>query len=276
LEEIYEHSHEDARTSIRDGIVKAIHDWDLRYHGYDMLRWLSFAAARLRASDVIPDLVDILVRNREQLRDGNAEFFDVADDLLAVLAGFAPDPVIEKVFLALLFDDYISPRLTGLLALGVSMSNRRQFTKAFNRFVERKKLAPGFFDDAEIVRAYAQFMSPRGLVDEARNLQAAGQDYVYTVAGRLDLVDPEVMIGWDGGDAETARHGDVAEFDHRNQSHHLRIRYQAARLGIERRIIDRRKAGQTRARKPLPQSFGQLALDDIYQRAAAVGAGGEA
>jgi hypothetical protein len=276
LEEIYAQSHEDARTAIKDGIVKAIHDWDLRYHGYAMLRWLSFAAARLRASDVIPDLVDILVRNREQLRYGKGEFFDVADDLLAVMAGFAPDPVIEKVFLALLFDDHISPRLTGLLALGVSMSDRRKFAKAFNRFVERKKLAPGFFDDEEIVRAYAQFMSPRGLVNEARSLQAAGQDYVYTIAGKLDLVDPEVMVGWDGGDAETARHGDVAEFDQRNQAHHLGVRYHAARLGIERRIRDRQQAAKTRRRKPLPESFGQLALNDIYQRAAAIGAGGEA
>lgn len=277
LEEIYEQSHEDARATIKDGVVKAIHDWDLRYHGYEMLRWLSFAAARLRASDAMPDLVDILVRNREQLQHGEGEFFEVADDLLAVLAGFAPDEVIGKVFMALLFDDSIAPHLTGLLALGATMSDQRKFVKAFNRFVERKKFAPEeFFDDEEIVRAYAQFMSPRGLVNEARHLQLPGQEYVYTVAGQIALVEPEVMIGWDGGDAETARHGDLAEFDDSNQAQHLRVRYHAARLGIERRIRERRQTTKTTQRKPLPESFGQLALDDLYQRAAAIGAGGDA
>ncbi len=276
LEEIYEHSNEDARTTIRDGVVKAIHEWDLRYHGYDMLRWLSFAAARLRVSDAIPDLIDILVRNREQLRDEEGEFFGVADDLLAVLAGFATNPVIGKVFMALLFDDAIAPHLTGLLALGATTSNRQQFVKAFDRFVARKRLAPKFFDDDEIVRAYAELLTPLGLVNEARHLRLPGQEYVYTVAGKLALVDPEVMVGWDGGDAESARHGNVAEFDDSNQSLHLDARYQAAKLGIERRIRDRQQATRTRQRKPTPQSFGQLVLEDLYQRAAAVGAGGDA
>ena len=276
LEEIYEHSSEDGRTAIRDGVVKAIHEWDLRYHGYDILRWLSFAAARLRVSDAVPDLIDILVRNREQLRYSDGEFFEVADDLLAVLAGFATNPVIGKVFMALLFDDAIAPHLTGLLALGVTTSNRQQFVKAFDRFVARKKLAPEFFDDEEIVRAYAELLTPLGLVNEARHLRLAGQEYVYTVAGKMALVDPEMMIGWDGGDAESARHGNVAEFDDSNQSRHLDARYQAAKLGIERRIRDRRQVTRTRQRKPPPQSFGQFVLDDLYQRAAAVGASGDA
>jgi hypothetical protein len=252
LEAIFEHAGESVRSAMKDGVIKAIHEWDRRYHGYGVLQQLSNAAARLRASDAIHDLADFLMRNRTRL-ERDEDFFEVADSIIAVLAGFAPDPIIEKVFNALLFDDKVSPRLSGLLSIGLTMSNRKRFPAAFDRFIDRRKLDPTFFDDDQVVTEYAHFMGPRGLAEEARHLQLPAQQYLYSNLAKLRLVNPEVFIGWDGGEGH--RHGDLAGFDDREEPTHLTVRYDAERIGIEARVKRRRS-----------QTLGHAVLSDIAKR----------
>jgi hypothetical protein len=196
LEDLFAEATTDVREALKEGIVKAIREWvSDESHGYAVLTDLAWAAAMVRATDVIPHLKDFLLRHRHELADGESDFFDVADDIVSTLTGFAPDAHVARLFSILLYDDDVTPRLAALLALGIFITDESRFTECFERFALRRQEEPEYFKDRDIVWKFAKRIDPRELVPLARKQRrAVVQNYLLLTAVDLGLVPPGAAI----------------------------------------------------------------------------------
>ena len=190
LEALFADAPNDVRENLKEGIVKAVREWvSDESHGYAVLTDLAWAAAMLRATDVIPHLKDFLVRHRNELADGESDFFDVADDIVSALLGFTPDPEVARLFSLLLYDDTVTPRLSASLALGIFITDESRFVECFERFALRREEEPDYFNDRHIVWKFAKRIDPRELVPLARKQRlAAVHNYLIETAADLGLV----------------------------------------------------------------------------------------
>lgn len=161
---IYGRVPEDVRSVMKAAIGRAIGEFNRRLYEFTVLRGLAWTAASLRATESVPGLVHHTIALSPNLgRDDTPEFV-AAEELISVLASFAPHPRVEFLFRNLLFDDTVHFRLAGLLAIGLVRCDPTRFVSALNRYVQRRADGPRFFNDRSVMRGFFESL-PRAEIE---------------------------------------------------------------------------------------------------------------
>jgi hypothetical protein len=197
IEDLFENSPEDVRYRMKRSLVDSLRMWDEGFYGLEVLRELAWTAGKLRAVHVVAVLLKILLDNRERMSWGNP-FFDTADILLGVVAGFAvdePDKRIETAFDGLFCDPEIAPHFSSLLALGISICNPSRFVESFNRFVVQAAAADSYFVGADVFAQFADHLTIKLITDNIYLLSPAARDFAWRSGVDAGLLVPSDITG---------------------------------------------------------------------------------
>lgn len=183
LEELFTAALEPVRDNIKEGVVRAIREWDPQYYSLNVLDRLCWASERLRVTDAIPHMAEFLRLHAQRglLKDGADDIFEVADDLLSILVGFTPDRMVEELCSELLYDDRVSHRHASLLAVGICKTTRARFVEAFNQFMIRRETEPEYFDAIDVPLQFVQTVSPQLVAAEHHKLRSEGQEFLLMI-----------------------------------------------------------------------------------------------
>lgn len=170
LTSLYSRAPERVRSIMKAGVSRAVAEYKRRLYEYSTLIGLAWLASAIRATDAVPELVSQVLALGDLSRDDTPQFV-VAEELLSVLATFAPSSRVEFLFKNLLFDDTAHFRFVGTLAIGLVICDPSKFVSAVRRYVERRQEGPQFFDDRSLMRGFFDAI-PRGEIET--NISALG------------------------------------------------------------------------------------------------------
>ncbi|MEM1178082.1 MAG: hypothetical protein AAGM22_07055 [Acidobacteriota bacterium] len=206
LQHHYDRADYEGKARLKAALTEAVAEWRARAHGGSSLRFLAQAAAALRARTTAPHFERLLRLHRLLSEPADSTFAgahlgDVAADVTATVAGFAPGDDIGALLERLFFSTGLRPELAGVLLQGLCRARRAELPRWLRRYVE---LVDGtdvrHFENPVFLRLFVESLTPPSLVNAWPDLDAELREFLLEDLSRLRRDEsPDLYFALDSG-----------------------------------------------------------------------------